>query len=106
MATLDTTPKSSPAMSDTVARSIPTMDPTKPLSTTSSANCRQFARSPRWIGREVDRTTELEADVAVGLHDHLRVDRWRQGFRFDSGEVALGDATGLSAALSDVDLDS
>jgi hypothetical protein len=48
----------------------------------------------------------LEADVAIGLHDHLGVDRWRHVFGLDPGEIALGDPTGLGAALSDVDLDS
>ena len=46
MAVRLTSPKSRSASSDRVERSRPTIAPTKALTSTSSANCRQLARSP------------------------------------------------------------
>src|SRR5438034_4680139 len=57
IALFDVRPKSRSARSGKTARSRPTSPPTKALTTTSSANCRQFRRRPSVrsaSGREID----------------------------------------------------
>ena len=56
-------PNSSEPISGTTVRSMPTMPPTKALIRTSSANCRQLARSPS-VTPEAERAGALGVDHA------------------------------------------
>src|SRR5215213_1201326 len=76
MAVLRTSPNCSEPMSGTTVLSMPTMPPTKALTSISSVNCRQFSLSPkRTLGDATPRLTWVpplarRATVRAGLQLH------------------------------------
>src|SRR5215208_2598265 len=70
MAVLKTRPNSSDPTSGTTVRSRPTMPPTKSLTSTSMANCRQFSLSPRRMGE--DGTPRLTKDPYLACRAAVR----------------------------------